>query len=125
MALAVQGKLLQYAAGLWTQSRRPSPMQADSWNNLPILNEWKHRYPNEDPVKLHARFWHADLVCPGGGEYAWNEKWQTMESTAYGHPGEPKNGPLLLPVYQYLEGGDFGLTFEEQGLRTKAILTRQ
>ncbi len=124
MALAVEGKYLQFAGILSSRFQRPSPMQAGSWNNLPILNEWKRRYPNEDPVKLHARFWHTELVCPGGGKYVWNEKWQTMESTVYGHPGEPKEGPLLMPIYQSWERGDFGLTFEEQGLRAKVLLIR-
>ena len=27
------------------------------WRNIPVLNEWKHRYPKEDPVKLHERLW--------------------------------------------------------------------
>ena len=51
VSLAVQGKLVQLVAGM-TQSRRPSPMQIESWNNLPILKEWKRRYPKEDPVEL-------------------------------------------------------------------------
>ena len=25
-------------------------MQSRAWSNLPILNEWKHRYPDQDPV---------------------------------------------------------------------------
>jgi hypothetical protein len=125
VALTVDNKLIRLAAALMSQSRRPSQMQAASWNNLPILNEWKRRYPNEDPVKLHARFWNINLACPGGGNYVWNEKWQTMESTVYGHPGEPKDGPILHPFFQFLERADFGLTFEEQGLRAKASLTKE
>ena len=67
-----------------------SQMQRLAWSNLPILNEWKRRYPDRDPVVLHEQFWQTRLVCPGGGKYVWNEKWQTMESTVFGHPGEPK-----------------------------------
>jgi hypothetical protein len=125
MALAVEGKLLQCAAALFHGSQHPSLMQAASWNNLPILNEWKRRYPKEDPVKLNARFWNTELVCPGGGKYVWNEKWQTMESTVYGHPGQPKEGQNAPPIYQSFERGDFGITFEEQGLRAKVMLNRQ
>jgi hypothetical protein len=67
-------------------------------SNLPILNEWKRRYPAQDPVKLHEQFWHTTLVCPGGGRYVWNQQWQTMESTVYGHPAQPKPGPdKVLP----------------------------
>jgi hypothetical protein len=99
-------------------------LQRRSWGNLPILNEWKRRYPNEDPVKLHAKFWQTELICPGGGKYVWNEKWQTMESTVYGHPGEPKEGTKSAAVLNSIERGDFGVTFEEQGLRAKVILKR-
>jgi hypothetical protein len=99
-------------------------LQRRSWGNLPILNEWKRRYPNEDPVKLHAKFWQTELICPGGGKYVWNEKWQTMESTVYGHPGEPKDGPIVTPGMLGLESADFGMTFEEQGLRARAVLDR-
>jgi len=98
-------------------------MQISSWSNLPILNEWKRRFPDQDPVALHEKFWHASLYCPGGGKYVWNEKWQTMESTAFGHPGEPKGGPqidAILPV----NFANFGLTFEEQGLRARVELKR-
>jgi hypothetical protein len=100
-------------------------MQNTSWGNLPILNEWKRRYPNQDPVALHERFWHAKLYCPGGGKYVWNDAWQTMESTVYGHPGEPKVGPLLMESLPRLVFANFGLTFEEQGLRARAELIRK
>jgi hypothetical protein len=124
MALAVNGKLIQLIAAM-TQYRRPSEMQIESWKNLAILNEWKRRYPNQDPVELASKFWHLDVRCPGGGKYVWNEKYQTMESTVYGHPGEPKEGPTLRPYYQFLKRGDFGINFEEQGIRAKAMLNRQ
>ena len=85
-------------------------MQNRAWNNLPILNEWKRRYSDQDPVKLHQQFWQRRLLCPGGGEYRWNEEWQTMESTVYGHPGAPKNGPGLPPSLSTLAFGNFGIT---------------
>ena len=69
-------------------------MQMRAWSNLPILNEWKRLYPDRDPVELHERVWKIRLICPGGGQYVWNDKYQTMESTVYGHPGEPKTGPM-------------------------------
>ena len=72
-------------------------MQRLSWGNLPILNEWKRLFPEDDSVALHERLWGVKLVCPGGGEYKWNESWQTFESTVYGHPAEPKNGPMAPP----------------------------
>jgi hypothetical protein len=95
-----------------------------SWNNLAILNEWKRLYPKEDPVKLHEKFWQARLVCPGGGSYVWNPKWHTMESTVYGHPGEPKlPGNKSLPLDAF-NAVNFGVTFEHQGLSAKVQLQR-
>ena len=100
-------------------------MQASAWGNLPILNEWKRRYPGRDPVDVHRQLWHAELLCPGGGKYVWNEKCGTMESTVYGHPGDPKQGPPAPPVLSSFRKADFGLTFENQGLRARATLERQ
>lgn len=99
-------------------------LQSRSWANLPVLNEWRGRYPDRDPVQVHEAFWQTRPVCPGGGEYVWNEQWQTMESTVYGHPGEPKPGPISNLPLSDLIGGNFGLTFEKQGLRAKAVLDR-
>lgn len=101
--------------------------QAGSWANLPILNEWKRRYPDRDPVEVHRERWGSVLVCPGGGLYQWNERYRTMESTVYGHPGEPKTGPGPLDLHpaKGLLRGEFGLTFEEQGLRAKASVERE
>lgn len=99
-------------------------LQARSWGNLPILNQWHRRYPDRDPVKLHEEFWQTRLVCPGGGEYVWNDEWQTMESTVFGHPGQPKPGPdNLLPLAD-IKSGNFGLTFEKDGLRARAVVDR-
>jgi hypothetical protein len=105
--------------------RYRTAQQLLSWNNIPILNEWKRLFPGHDPIKLHEQFWQTRLVCPGGGKYVWNEKWQTMESTVYGHPGEPKPGPENVTPLSRFGGGNFGLTFENQGLRATAILDRR
>jgi hypothetical protein len=99
-------------------------MQIRSWSNLPILNEWKRLFPNEDPVKVHERLWHTTLVCPGGGQYVWNDQWKTMESTVYGHPGEPKAGPKVTELLGRFQSANFGLTFEEHGLRARIELAR-
>jgi hypothetical protein len=96
-----------------------------SWNNLLILNEWKRLFPARDPVQLHEQYWQTRLVCPGGGTYVWNEKWHTMESTVYGHPGEPKSGPTNnLPLARF-NGANFGLNFESQGLSASVALERK
>jgi hypothetical protein len=101
-----------------------APQQWRSWANLPILTEWKRRYPDQDPVQLHERLWGVKLVCPGGGTYVWNEPFRTMESTVFGHPGQPKTvtkPPLPLEGFSAI---DFGLTFENQGLSAQTILRR-
>ncbi|TXT18800.1 MAG: Uncharacterized protein FD138_4410 [Planctomycetota bacterium] len=99
--------------------------QTNSWSNLPILNEWKRRYPDRDPVEVHARFWNTELVCPGGGRYVWNEHWRTMESTVFGHPGEPKLPEKFeAPLFPFAKAS-FGLTFELDGLRSRLELLRE
>ena len=100
-------------------------MQRLCWLNLPILNEWHRRYPDQDPVELHQRFWQRRLVCPGGGEYRWNEELQTMESTVYGSPAKPGTGPGLPAAIDSIKSASFGLTFEENGLRTSLELQKK
>lgn len=100
-------------------------MQLLCWKNILILNEWKLRYPDQDPVDVHATYWQRKLICPGGGRYRWNESWQTMESTVYGHPGEPKVGPTWPASLARLSFGNFGLTFEDDGLRAKVQIRRK
>ena len=75
-------------------------------------------------MKLHEQFWQTTLVCPGGGQYVWNEQWQTMESTIYGHPGQPKPGPEKFLPLAHIRRADLGITFENQGLSGKVVLDR-
>lgn len=107
-----------------SQEAYRSSQQMLCWNNLPILNEWKRLFPDQDPVKLHERFWQTRLLCPGGGSYVWNAQWHTMESTVYGHPGEPKPGPNGIPLLAKFSGANLGLSFENQGLSAKVVLDR-
>jgi len=104
----------------WEDSRQ----DIGSWVNLPILNEWHRLYPDRDPMAVHEELWHTRLLCPGGGEYVWNEEWQTMESTVYGHPWNPKLGPRVPLGLLELLHADFGLSFEADGLRASAVLQR-
>ena len=97
-------------------------LQQLAWNNLPALNEWKRLFPDKDPAKVHEQLWGVKLLCPGGGTYVWNERWHTMESTVFGHPGEPRSGAgFLFPAVTDI---DLGATFENQGLSAKGIITR-
>ena len=100
-----------------------SEMQKIAWSGLPILNEWKRHYPDQDPLALHARLWQTRLVCPGGGTYVWNEEWQTFTSTVYGHPSKPQQGPAIPPLLKTFRSLDFGLGFEDQGLRARISLS--
>jgi hypothetical protein len=100
-------------------------MQMRSWGNLPILNEWKRMFPDQDPVEVHEKLWKVKLICPGGGKYVWNDAWKTMESTVYGHPGEPERGEETPAGLEQFDSANFGLTFEQQGLRARMELLRE
>ncbi|MBL9094296.1 MAG: hypothetical protein JNL96_23955 [Planctomycetaceae bacterium] len=119
------GDLAIQALAIISRDEYRTKMQTLSWGNLPTLNEWRRLYPNQDPLKLHERLWGAKLLCPGGGEYVWNEKWQTMESSVYGNPAEPKPGPDAPPQIKQFQQLRFGLTFEEQGLRARGQMVRR
>jgi hypothetical protein len=94
-------------------------LREQSYANLPILNAWHELLPGEDPVAAHERLWNRRLLCPGGGSYRWNEEWQTMESSVYGHPGQRRDGPGLPPALATVESAAAGLSFEEDGLRAR------
>jgi hypothetical protein len=99
-------------------------LQMKSWDNIPILNEWKKR--GVEPVAFHARYWHTRLICPGGGKYRWNEKDGTMESTVFGHPERPlKNPPASAHPLHDVREVRFGLTFEHDGLRAQGEVLRE
>lgn len=97
-------------------------LQQDSWNNLPILNEWKRLYPEMDPVAVHEQVWGVRLLCPAGGQYVWNKDLQTMESTVVGCPESPKPAPDSLLQFRGISLANFGLTFENDGLRAQVEL---
>jgi hypothetical protein len=123
VALRVDSRILEIG-NLVGREQYQQQMQVQCWNNLPILNQWRRLFPDRDPVAVHAQVWGVTLVCPGGGKYVWNDKYQTMESTVYGHPGEPKAGPLAPPVLGGFASGDFGLTLENRGLQARVELHR-
>jgi hypothetical protein len=125
VSLRVDAKLLRLLAELVGENRYQQFMQTRSWSNLPILNEWKRLHPDEDPVVVHERLWNVRPVCAGGGNYVWNEAWQTMESTVYGHPAAPKPGPALPEALHRLHSAAAGLTFEANGLRARFSLQQR
>jgi hypothetical protein len=123
LAVQIDGDLLQWIVDIAGEHHYQSYMRRRSWSNLPILNEWKRRYPDQDPVASHERLWHVRPVCPGGGQYVWNANWQTMESTVYGHPSAPKKGPDMPDALRRLRAAKAGLTFEDNGLRARFSLS--
>ena len=98
--------------------------QCNAWGNIPILNELRTRYPGCDPVALYERLWQIRLLCPGGGTYRWNDDWNTMESTVYGHPGAQRPGPNVPGALGTMGDVEAGLTFEDGGLRARVRLIR-
>jgi hypothetical protein len=48
-----------------------------------------------------------------------------MESTVFCHPGRPQQPAELLAPWQSIRNGNFGVTFEQEGLRAKAVLSRE
>jgi len=119
----VQVNAMGLLRGLLRDTYEPE-MQRQAWGNLPILNEWYHRFPGRDPVQLHEQLWQVRLIDPAGGSYVWSEKLGTMESTVYGCPESPKSGPGLPPVLAALRRANFGISFDAQGMRARAKLDR-
>ncbi|MCI0498913.1 MAG: hypothetical protein L0Y36_04435 [Planctomycetales bacterium] len=100
-------------------------LQGQSWNNLPILNEWHGRKEKLSELDFHKRYWHTELTCPGGGQYVWNQEFHTFESTVFGHPAQPRL-PVQIPTpLTKTKKVQFGITFEEDGLRAKTVIERQ
>jgi hypothetical protein len=48
-----------------------------------------------------------------------------MESTVYGHPGEPLDGPPLPGALRKISALNAGLTFEDDGLRATVEMERE
>src|SRR6185295_13374993 len=91
-AAQVDGAFIQ-KAGLNLLPEFPCAVQALAWGNIPVLNEWKRLYPDQDALKLHEKFFGVRLVSPDGSGYVWSEQLHTMESISYGCPANPKAGP--------------------------------
>lgn len=89
---------------------------------LPILNEWRRRFPDHDPEEVHERVLGDRLATPGGGSFVWDADWHTMASTAFGHPGAPRHVPGLAVPWAGFTSARLALTFEPDGLRVRAAL---
>jgi hypothetical protein len=124
LALQVKQSALDIVQTMFQENLNAN-LEQRSWANIPILNEWNRRYPRTSPEILHQRLWNTRLVCPGGGKYTWNEKFQTFESTAFGHPARPRFRHDLSISWFDITLANLGITFENNGLRAQAELTRQ
>lgn len=94
------------------------------YGNLPILNEWKRRYPDRDPLAVHRTLLNTVPVCPAGGEYVWNESLGTMESTVAGSPANLKPLGRSIPFLAQVRELRSALTFEHDGIRAILELVR-
>lgn len=113
--LALEGLL-----GDWQEEN----LKFASWRNLVILDEWKRLFPDEDPLAVHARHFHQELVCPGGGRYVFNAEWGGMESTAYGRPEAPRDEATAVSLLESFLSAALGITFEDDGLRARVSVQR-
>ncbi len=100
---------------------------ASTWAALPILNELQRAFPGQDAQQIYAESFGAGTLGSGqggGAGFAWNEKWSSFESTLYGLPAAPRQGPTMKSLLAQIERLALGITFEQDGLRAKARLQR-
>lgn len=102
---------------------RKEVVREASWAALPILNELHRAAPDKDPAALYEKLWGARLTCPAGGEYRWNSTTESMESTVTGSPVAPKDFKPA-PALPGIASGEFGLTFENDGVNARLRLDR-
>ncbi len=117
-------RTLELVESLALNDRRDSVRRA-SWSVIPVLNELRRAAPAENPVALYERLWGARPACPAGGKYVWNATLASMESTATGCPLAPKDFTPERLVVPGIASGNFGLTFEHDGVRARVELTRE
>jgi hypothetical protein len=92
----------------------PEKMTDSAWWNVSILEEYKRRFPDKDPIEVHEQLWGERLFCPNNGSYVWNETWQTFEPQL----GElPNTSPIAA-----IQNADLGVTFENDGIRARVQL---
>lgn len=124
MSVQINQRLFRTMEGFSADFYRAS-LRNRTWNNLPILNEWKREFPESDPLELHRDYWGQRLLCPGGGTLKWDSQAQTYYSTAFGSPSRPRI-PMGTPYpWRSIERFDAGVSFETGGLRAKVELHKK
>lgn len=97
-----------------------------TWNNIPILNEWKKLYPGQDPVAVHALLWRRQLAAFDNSSYQWDPDRGTMYSKNFGSPGTDIEDDALVPdVFRDIESAEFGFRFENNGIRVRGQIDRK
>jgi hypothetical protein len=99
--------------------------RGESYQALPVLNEWHQRWEATDPLAFHLAHFGEKLTCPGGQGYRWNAEDLTMESVVYGHPGrqrQPEEPAELFAPFNELSAEG---SFEDGGLRMKVALAQK
>jgi hypothetical protein len=100
-------------------------VQSASWRNLPILNEWKRKFPDADPLAVHRKWFGETPLCAAGGRYVWNAAAGAMESTVAGRPGDPRGERTPLPeALKRMKEVRLGITFENNGIRSRIEVDR-
>lgn len=101
---------------------RDSRRRGLSWSALPLLNEWYKSQSAKDPVAYHEARFANRVTCPGGHGYRWNENDLTMESVAYGHPGNPRSEAEPLEILKRFQTMAMMASFEQGGMRMAVSL---
>lgn len=123
LALRLDGDLLDLVRDL-TREETLLASRSVAWSALPILREYRQRFPERDPIELHEALFGVRLEDPAGGTYVWDERWSSYASSLYGHPAAPMESPSWPLALERLEQVDLGVTFESDGLRGRAVLRR-
>ncbi len=95
------------------------------WSTIPILNEWKRRFPSQDPARVHEHLFGVRLTTPNGKSLTWNEEFQTMDSPDYGRPGAENPAAQSTSSLSAFQRVDLGLEFEGEGLRAIVEVTKR
>ena len=90
-------------------------LQRKSWKNLHALNEWRIHLKKKDSLTTIKESGKPIYFARVEQEYLWNDEFQTFESTAFGHPANPKLPKKISPLGRWA-GIDFKINFENDGL---------
>jgi hypothetical protein len=115
--------LLRMFLGL-AEERLEETARAQAWAALPILNEWRRLFPDQDPRELYARTLGAGMLGGPNATYVWNENWRSFESVHCGLPQAPRPSLGVRRALGEIRRFAAGLTFERDGLRARVELER-